>query len=201
MTDRAGEAYVRRYNQALKRLLTAKSGEPLHELSPEMGANITLEHDRPEWHALLDQVDWSTGAVQVAAAAANVGHIEVFNPVSSGLLVVVDTAIVLIPAASTYELQLDPAAAGTPTKNFPVDTRVKTAASQNRIANNVAGLSGVNIAEVQGVVGAQYAAFVFKPVILLPGHHLAIQDATVNQILRAIMMGYERPLEVEEQSV
>src|SRR5437879_5530206 len=89
MTDRPGDAYLVRHQDWARGMFGARGGEPLFELAPELVAAIILENDRPETMALQHTFPWSSGRISVAANVGFNSTLQIINPVSSGIIVVV----------------------------------------------------------------------------------------------------------------
>jgi hypothetical protein len=201
-----------RYAEAIRRIFF---GDQPPELMPP---GFLINVDPVEWHWAYRQRDWTTGNIGVAANAGNVGHIEVFNPGTAGggldlqgqpLLVVVTLAKIVNPAAETYLLTLDGAAAGTPAQNQVLDTRFPFpgtgggALSQNRIANNTVGTSGISLDQHNGVAGQDFLFDLLKVsdergVVLSAGHRLQIWGGTQNTAIFGVFAGYEYIGKAEE---
>jgi hypothetical protein len=165
-----------------------------------------IERRPPEWDAYAQVRRWTTGPVTIAANAGNVGHVEVFNPAAPGsgqpgLVVVVTLAKVSGPTVNLlYDLTSDGAAGATPAANFPLDNAVPQIMSQNRLANNTVGVSGVLLDRVNATPVTDFV-FQVVPVILRPTHRVAIFCRTQNSAFTAIFAGYERTMTAEEAAV
>lgn len=188
-----------RYADATRRLF----GEDLQlgTFAPELAAGITFQQDRPEWHYPLGSRLWSTGPIQIAAAAGNRSKIEIPN-VSNSLIVVVTSAVILNPTVTgQFEMTLDGPAQGAPTQNIARDTRQQGLLVQsiNRIGNAAGGVGGTIIDEVFATVGVDRR---FDggalPAIIHPGHNLQVWCQVINTILRVILYGYEYNARPEE---
>lgn len=189
-----------RYADAARRLF----GEDLQlgTFAPELAAGITFQSDRPEWYYPLGSRLWTTGPVQVAAAAGNRSKIEIPN-LSTNLLIVVDRVrVMIIQAAGGYQLTMDGPAQGTPTQNFSRDSRQQGLLVQsiNRIGNGAGGVGGNVLDEVNAVAADVGGDKDFRggPWVIHPGHNLQLWSTTVNQILRGIIYGYEYNARPEE---
>src|SRR5437660_2359733 len=86
LSDLPGEAYLERFNQIARSLFAVRSGEPLRELAPELGVNVILENEPPDYAILGGKVWWSSKLLTSPAVAAKFSQIDVFNPVGSGLI-------------------------------------------------------------------------------------------------------------------
>jgi hypothetical protein len=186
------------YREIVRRLL----GEDLElgSVTPELGLALVLESDRPEWYFYRGARLWAFQAT-VAANAGNVSHIEVFNPSSAAnpLLVVVDGVKIHNPAAGEYTLRYNGAAAAVPIQNDVRDLRIPglKAVSQNRIANNTVGQSGIIVDAMEVVTaGTDYTLTPdlssALPFVLGPGDRLAVWTVAQNTALNVVMGGYER---------
>lgn len=161
---------------------------------------LVIQSDRPEWLFLQGIRLWSTGAIQVAAAAGNRSKVEIPN-LSTNLMIVVTSAVVLNPqGAGQYTLTIDGPAQGTPTQNFSRDTRQGVAVqSINRIGNAAGGVGGTQIEEVFTTLGVDRRFDGGSlPAIITPGHNLQLWNTVVNQLIRCMFTGYEYNVRAEE---
>ena len=207
MTDRPGEGYLQRQSDWLRSYLRARSGEPVHELSPELVAAIILENDRPETMVLQHTFPWSTGLVVVAANVGFNGKLQINNPANSGIIVVVQgLKIVGKPTAGLLRFTLNGALGTTPAPNISLDSRARIVAAQpivaseNRISNTT-GMNGVifDLVSVTVALGdGSSEVLKTRPVILTPGHTAEIWNQTTNEACNFFGWGYERPLESTE---
>jgi len=212
MTDRPGEGYLQRQNDWLRSYFGARSGEPIHELAPELVAALILESDRPETMALQHTFPWSSGLMTIAAAVGNIGTAQIINPTNSGLLVVVQGAKVTAKATGggVMRITLDGALIGAgQAPNISLDSRARVVAGQpvvaslNAISNATAGTNGVIVDQFTTPTqlageDAESGLLKVRPVILTPGHRLNIWDTTPNEAANFILWGYERPIESTE---
>jgi hypothetical protein len=199
MADLPGEGYVDRYSDALKVLLGARSGEPIHELAPELVACITLEDANAEFMAPLGVRAWTSGIVSQIGDATHIAEIEVINPAGSNFFTVVTGASVSGPQASTsYDLILDGTAAGG-ALIVPVfrDTRLTgKPATQLSSGKPDTAIGAQQVVEQQstGTTLVGNINFVTLPYVLFPGHRIKLEPAVVNLTLTAQLWGYERQL-------
>jgi hypothetical protein len=218
MADLPGEGYVERYSEAMKFLLGARSGEPLHELAPELLATVVLEDDRPEFHATLGQRDWSTGRINQAGDATHFPQVEILNPVSSNLVTVVLGCRVNIQAGGTAGTEafliLDgTASGGAVIKPVLLDTRFGVAGTVNPQTQAFAGRPDLAIGaqptiDTQQFAGAQgqvlFAPTDGKPIaILFPGRRVKVEynSAGATLIINVVFWGYERQMVPGEDKV
>src|SRR2546427_4589593 len=147
MTDRPGEGYVQRQNDWVRGFFGARSGEPIHEVAPELSLGIVLEDDRPETMWLQHTLPWSSGFANVAAGTTN-ATLQIINPANSGLLVVVQGMKIIQKAvAGAITITLDGALLGAgQAPNIALDSRAKVVAAQPVVAslNAVLNSTGIN---------------------------------------------------------
>lgn len=217
VADLPGEGYVDRYSEAMKFLLGARSGEPLHELAPELLATVVLEDDRPEFHAPMGQRDWCTGRILQAADATHFAQVEVFNPVSSNLVSVVSGVRVYAAGAAVGQevfLILDgTASGGVILKPFLLDTRFGLAGTVNPVTQAFAGRPdlaiGAQVILDANTLPSATGSVLFAPTdgkviaTLFPGRRV---KAEVNLVgagvsIIAIFWGYERQMVPGEDKV
>lgn len=177
--------------------------------APELAAIIALENDRFENRYPQGLRYWTTGEITVAANPANLSRLQIHNPPSSGLIVVVEGFIVYsAPAGGSYLVTRDGALAGAPTNNLAVDTRVPLSAAQrrvaslNRIDNTLAAPTGERMSR-RGAIATQDTVFNFRagpesPIVLVPNTVAELVSGNVNQALSALGYGYERTGRPEE---
>jgi len=218
MADLPGEGYVDRHSEAMKFLLGARSGEPLHELAPELLACVVLEDDRPEFHAPLGSRLWTTGRVQQLADATHFAQLEVLNPVGSNLISVVTGARVFATVGSAAGMEVlvildGTASGGAVIKPVLLDTRFGVAGTVTAVTQAFAGRPDLAIG-AQPIIDAAslpaattpvlFAPTDGKPVaILFPGRRVKVElnslGATLTMI--AVMWGYERQMVPGEDKV
>jgi len=194
---------ARRYAELLGRLFGVESEDV------PMPPGFILEVDRPEWAIHKRELLWTTGGILVAANPGNLSRMQIHNPANSQRLVVVEGFVVVNPAVvGLVTVSQDGALAGAPTANIAIDSRVPTQAgirkvmSVNRIDNTLPAVSGDPIYQRQAQVGVD-VIFNFRngperPVILIPNTVVEVVFGVVNQPIRAIGVGYERPATPDE---
>jgi hypothetical protein len=192
----------------LTELVRRMLGEELQlgSVSPELGLMLALEVDRPEWYFLRSERLFSTGLLQIAANVGHVGQIDLFNPVGSGIIIVIRGIVIYSGiAAQSYTLTLDGGAAGgAAAQNFVLDQRWPLAyrtAGQNFIGNAAVGVSGNIIEQRIAQTGALDIIFETPKVtglIVAPGRRMNVWCQTQNSALGATIMGYERIARPEE---
>lgn len=92
-----------RFNEFLRRYLQADGAK---QLSPELGAYLCLEADRPEWE-YLKGTRLCMGNLLLAGDATHAAVLGILNPTGSNLLVVVTSILVSLSATGFVALQLD----------------------------------------------------------------------------------------------
>src|SRR6267378_2513973 len=198
-------------NPRLAEALRRAYGEQLEisTFAPELAAHIILENDRFENRLLQGLRYWTTGNVIITASVGNVSRIQIHNPPSSGILVIVEGFVVRAAVGTDYVVTRDGALAGTPTANLATDTRIppsaasRKVASLNRIDNSLPALSG-EIMSRRTVVAGQDAIFNFleggpeQPLVLVPNTVCEVINNTQNSALTALGFGYERQARPEE---
>ncbi len=210
MADRPGEGYIIRHQDFARSYFGVRSGEPLHEVAPELTLAIILENDRAENFALQHTFPWSSGVVPVAAAVGNVNQLQIINPVSSGIVVIVQgMKLAGKVTVGTIIITLDGALIGAgQAPNISLDSRAKVVAAQpvvaslNAISNATVGVNGVQVDRAFSpfnVVGDVESQLVrVRHIILTPGHRASIWNLTPNEASNFVAWGYERPMESTE---
>ncbi len=98
---------VGRYSAILHKLLGISEGSPAPTLAPELLAAIALEVDRPEWAFLAGERLCIGYGIQ-AAVGGQLGHVQLINPIGSGVLAVVQEILVSTSATMAVRIgQLD----------------------------------------------------------------------------------------------
>jgi len=202
---------ARRYLEVARRVL----GEDLElsAVSPEISLSKILEVD-PFEDAIHKKLRWwTTGEVNIAAAAGNRGTCQVLNPTGSSLIVVVlGGKIVQKPTAGLLIATIDgalivPAQA----PNIGYDTRLTNVAasipvqSRNTIGNGVVGPNGIRVDEASSTAvntDINLPSHARMPLaILAPGHQFNLWDGDVNEAAKFIVFGYERDARPEELQI
>ena len=197
---------ARRWAELVNRLFGMESADA--PLPP----GFILELDRPEWGFLKREWWWTTGPQTAAASVGNVSRLQVKNPANSGRLVVIIGFYSWNGAASTYVITRDGAGiVSGVTANLALDTRVPLVAasrkvgSQNAIDNSLPAVSGELLYRKTGVVGGDVSFNLTgagpgpeRHIILIPNTVAEIVCATVNTVLNAWAVGYERPFNPDE---
>lgn len=186
-------------NRLLQQRLTMLDSAPAPALVPEIGAQLVLESDRPEWGRWKGEVPFSA-SVTVTALAAEYSAIWVAP--SPGLVVV----ITKIKQYTTPSLGLGWRATA-PTFTLPIGLT-------NGVArDNSAASNGTSVLGIQSGTTAALSAFlgnttmdrlsiatasqgtINDPIIIWPtGPGLLVRDAVANQALTVLFTGYYRPL-------
>jgi hypothetical protein len=200
-----GEGYVDRYSELAKVLTGARGGEPIKEVSPELLFALVAENDRPEHHAALGQRDFSSLLLTQIGDATHFAKIEAINPAGSGLVVVITAIRIVSPANTTGYLEIldGTATGGAQVSGVLLDTRHtgKTAVQFASAKPDLAIGAQQQIDVISLGAGATITQDVFfrTPVVLFPGHRLAVEANTVNITINAIFFGYERPITPGEE--
>jgi hypothetical protein len=202
-----GTAASRRYAELVNRLFGIEGDE-----SP-LPPGFILEIDRVEWAFLKRELLWTTGGIFVAASVGNVSRVQIHNPPTppgGGPRIVVVEGFVVVnpPVAALISVTRDGALAGTPTANLATDTRVpigggdRKVASLNRIDNSLPAVSGTPLYQRQSQVGVDvvfnFRAGPERAIVLAPNTVCEVVSSTVNQAIRAVAIGYERPATPDE---
>ncbi len=198
MADLPGEGYVYRYSGLLKKLLSAKGGEPISELSPELVAAIILENDRFEQRALGSVISWGSGSLLQAAGVGLNSHIGIRNPAGSGTIVVIEMFLVLSPIAGQvidFRQSTTLVAAPTLGTTTPRDTRLSGSPStQALLKNNATLLGGLVFPFVSNAAPLPF----FIQHALGPGTEVYLSPETQNLAIQGAFVGYERAAEASE---
>jgi hypothetical protein len=148
------EIQVGRYNLLLHKLLAMEEGAPAPQLTGEIVPCIVLENDRPEYR-VLGGVNSYLGGGLAAAVVGELGETVLFNPVGSGVLVILQWAACTLSTNSNIELRnhavvpagLTPIAAiaadrrqdGFPAAQLQSGTSVATGGTRRALAFHQAG--------------------------------------------------------------
>lgn len=185
-------------NRVLQQRLTMLGDAPAPALVPELGANLVLEIDRPEWGRWKGEYPFSV-ATAVTAAAAEYSSVWM-RPVA-GLLIVVQQIAAFTTNALSFGWRT-----GQPSYTLAA---VTDAYSNDNSSPGVAGfgtVSGTSVAfpgydnvgaALFGRLNASISplARVERPLILWPGGPgLLIRDSTANQAVSVVISGYFRRL-------
>ncbi|HEX9201915.1 MAG TPA: hypothetical protein VF865_20325 [Acidobacteriaceae bacterium] len=208
------ESLEGRFNQAIQRLHGHKGMAPAPQIAPEILHVIVLEQDRPESYYLLQTDLWSATR-GVAADAAHVSLAGIVNPVSSGLLCVVQSVSVANKALAAQLIEVHVANVVTAVGLVNVvefrDLRRRAGAkhpaiqvlSDNTTFLTLAAFQGsagfpAIAEEIQIAAGASDQPLLSPPFILPPGTELVLGTAVPNQAIDVDFSGYVRPLAAQD---
>lgn len=195
------EIQQNRWDQLIRRAANIVGGgsqvnDTLNELFPVMDVeNVPNE--------LLYLSGWflGQGAVQAASVAAELQHIQLFNPAASGKLIVCERVIISTTTGQLCEYTMaDVALTNNIGNELQRDTRIGVAQpliGEMRQASQAAGLPTVGLFNLQASVQFDFhdrrGLFV-----LAPGTGVTFANTTVNTPLRCSFMWRERVAEVAE---
>lgn len=190
------EIQVGRFSGLLHKLLGMREGSPAPYLAPDIIATLPLEVERPEWLFLGGQAMGMRREIS-AADPANFSFLSLENPIGSGALLVVESVMSNIAAAS-YRLQASPPLGGG-SAGAQLDLRsglfpdVVTTVGQSAAAVAVA-LPGTRVGTVTLLQAVPY----FWPFVLPPGTALVVGGIVVNQAVEILFRWRERAIEPSE---
>jgi hypothetical protein len=200
------ETLAGRFNEMIRRLHQMKS-TPAPQIAPEIGHEIVLESDRPEWLVLQGGFPWAMRQV-VAAAVGNFSHAGIRNPTGSGLLVVVTNIEISNSGgvSQQYNLKTRPQAAinSTSTSFFRDSRRGFGGGCPVLVLGDNTGVSSLGngpLEQISVLAGQGTDFFVSAPYILSPGFELLVVPSAVNQLIDASFAGYARQVSPEELNI
>jgi len=199
------ELQVGRFNAILTKLLSMKEGAPSPILAPEIIPTVVLENDRPEWAFLFGGRLGAAGLEQVAVAL-EFPAVQLFNPVGSGILMVVE------------HFQFE-STTGQQFRVGPTATPLATAPGGASGSRDLRGVSSITTGQVVGQIRSATSALAFPtfyliydhlqnpfvmgelkfPFILDPGKGMTVQGTAVASTMRMNCAWRERILEVSEE--
>jgi hypothetical protein len=198
------EIQVGRVNAILTKLLSMKEGSPSPVLAPEVLPVVVLENDRPEY-VFLGGGKLCAGGLEQAAVALERPFVQLFNPVGSGVLLVVHYA--KFESTTTQQIQVG-------LSRTPATTNPAGAAGPRDLRGVAIGSLGV-VGQMRSQTStlAQPAFYLIYdhvhvnfepgflpfPIILDPGSGLLISGTTNATNMRASFAWTERALESSEQ--
>lgn len=195
----AGGSSLFRYNQLLSKLLNYKGGEPLEATAPELQPTLPVDDDRL-WHARLRNEGAFSVLIQATGDATHAGQACLQNPVSSGVIVLLEGIIICSPdAQNDYAIRVN----ALPTTALDAvddvrfrDNRIRgkptTQAGQRTTSNAV----GVNIARVQTLLG--HTQYVPCGWVLGEANEVNVGTVVANRTIYCTFWGRERPAEKGE---
>lgn len=158
------------------------------ELIPAVLPTISFERPAPSEESLC----W--GRQSVAAVAAQNSHFGLFNPISSGRLIHVDSAIATASAASVVQIGIEDAVFTTIGANFSFRDRRVDGSPSGQISGqtNAGGL--VTVRSISAVPGANEVVLIPFDAYIEPGQGVAMQLVAVNVLLDAAFFWEELEL-------
>ncbi len=196
------EILVGRWNQLLTKMFSMKGGAPAPQLEPAVRPvfSIVSEED-PDLHYVRGE-SLCSAVLDVPGVAANQSIMQLRNPPGSGVLAIVERAIVALGAGSNIAAGVQASAFLLPILPVPGavifrDTRSRgTPTCTIRGQNGVAGFPAPSIFNVF----ANTPPFTIQPVevILAPGFEFTVYCTGNNIELLGAIHWRERPLEASE---
>lgn len=183
-----------RLNEALIRRLGMKQDAPAPQLAGEIQAGFDLLTPPAEMYYLMgSRLAW--GAMAVAAVAAKNSGAEIFNPLNSGYVAVVQYIMASCTANQLMKLGnlgVGVASVGTSGKGYR-DSRINGTPAMSILGNgDTPALSASQVSAVADAL-ARTAVRFDGPWVLFPGSGILVQGNTVNQDLQASFSWIERP--------
>lgn len=188
--------------QMLQRRFNLTGAAPSPALEPGLFPCVVYENDRPEWGFLKGELPYSRVRTASASGGAGFSGVGLWNPATSGQLVVINeirylplAAVTLVTSVSTVN------PFSTSDAGYSRDTRYSTAASLRR-SNCVLGLNtdytdpsplGA-LWQTSAVTGAQAQERYDHPIILKPGAQAILIGSVANTaVVQACFVWTERP--------
>jgi len=198
-----------RYNRALQKIFAIKGSPPVRQL----GGEVTPVHFLFSGveNRFLEQWNRFGMGVTIGAVAAQNSALQFRNPVTSGVVAVIERisfseigADNIFVTQSTLDGPLAAAAGQRCLDNRPVKGSAVTlgAACQTTVGNNIAITGGViDVVSIQAAVDYPYLIMdENQEITILPGDVLYLFTSNVNAQLRANLLWRERALEDSEKS-
>jgi hypothetical protein len=149
------ESLEGRFARLVGALHSIKGPNPVPQVAPEIVHVIPIsdEHERRSHLYLEGTTRYSSGLVSVTGDATHFGVVQFLNPVGSGILCTIESAVVAPASNNNIKAFLTGAAIATsPASSFPLDTRetpTKKSALTNFInATAIVGVSGNEVGRV-----------------------------------------------------
>ncbi len=190
MADLPGEAYIHRYNELVKKLTGAKSGEPMHELAAELVPVIILEHERPEYALYKSELLWSAYLIQ----GASVGNFSIIGVRCIAGLCVIESIVLDINFAVL--------ALKTPFTAGLTTVGASNRDSRTNLIPATVVLNGGNALQ-QGVLYGRINVNAVHPrvdTILAPNFDFLAESTAANVAIAGWILGRERPVETSERA-
>jgi len=183
------ESQVGRFNRVIHRLHSMKGGQaPAPQVTPELGHQIILENDRPEFHYLAGSTRYGSGFFTLAADATHFGAIDFSVAAGTGVLAILEQVMMFGQAAViAYDVRQGAAAVppGSTGTGTPLDTREATTKKSALLvtANNLSfvGKSGGQIAVLNSLVNTDTEITELRGAVISPGGHITIFGNVINQ--------------------
>jgi len=198
-----------RWDEMLRRLFSMKQGAVAPTVAAELVASIILENDRPENLALLGTRLWAI-PLTLAGASGVRSMGQAFNPVGSGILSIVTSA--MVGTRSNFQESGEAYLSDVPLANLSgnsvkMDTRlVPDFAVAANFRSSTEGRheegalpAGVQLISVVTMPFDESHQILQQPVILKPGTGLTVMVSGTLRQLTLTLMGYERPLNPSEE--
>lgn len=194
---------VGRYNAILHKLLAMKEGAPAPTLAPDILPVLVLESDRPEW-AYLGGVALASAGAERAGVALQVAHLQIFNPVGSGALVIVNELVLASDNSAVIQWGVTPTAMATnETVGGAADTRLLSPIAVRNVAAQIRSDSTVGLLGMSYTLGTirvitNQGIVIPQDVVLAPGTGLLVSNRAIAALLQVTFIWRERAFEPSE---
>jgi len=192
------EIQVGRFNGVLSKLLGI-TGAPAPVSATDVFPMLALEVDRPEWH-FLGGGRICMGGTYVAAVAAQTQAVQLYNPVDSGVLVVIDSLQAHRGSSGNIIVKIGSAALASSSAGRGVrDTRAygQAPTAQVRYQSAVATPTGTSVGYVYDYSSSPTAR-IEAGIVLSPGYGVSLYPDAQNVSMLAEFFWRERAMEPSE---
>ena len=164
--------------------------------------------DRPEWASLRREFRWATQPIISPAVAGQISFVQLFNPIDSGRIVVVEKCFAVCAAARNLSFGLTATVRGASGAFNAIDTDTRTNEGTVSLADPlsctfgsvVAFGSDVEIHRGAVAIAGLTSDLLMPIVVLTPGRGVQCNDPTVNEAITVHFHGYSRPVRRDELS-
>jgi hypothetical protein len=199
------EILAGRFNRALQKLFSMKGGAPAAALGGDIQAALEFPLTEAEDY-LWTLEPFGLGATQAAVAAVSSG-IRFRNPLTSGIVCIIDSLTTsVVGAADTFFLDIGPTSADLTTLTSspnPLDARGNAQSPIIGSRSNTVSAPGIggSASDVIALVAATSWQWCLKRGFpLLPGWAIQVRNNTVNTAQQTGMRWRQRPLEDSEKT-
>ncbi len=192
-----------RWDNFLRRMFPIKEQSIAPVIASELVGMVIVQEWEPELFKLRDEA-LAIAYTEVGAVAAQLGHVQLFNPAGSASLITLEKVIFFVTVDSTLQIAYEPgimagsiqAASAFRDQRFSPTPNIGITIGQPRFVSSVPVIGTATISKVQVILAPSLEWKL--DMVISPGQSVVVRHQTVNRLLGVTWFWRERSAEPSE---